>query len=88
MLYLFHVAYLSMGRFNYSYNMAACVAAGLLLVDLTITLLCYIIGILYAVTWTVWSLKVERRTISLNEPPYNIIFCRSGENEIMYGSVC
>lgn len=28
-LYLLHVAYLSLGKFNYDYNMAACVSAGL-----------------------------------------------------------
>lgn len=28
-LYLLHVAYLSLGKFDYGYNMAACVTAGL-----------------------------------------------------------
>lgn len=35
------MAYLSLGKFNYGYNMAACVSA----------------GILYAAVWTVWSIK-------------------------------
>lgn len=44
MLYAAHISYLSFYRFDYGYNMAASVAA----------------GILYTVIWLLWSLKVGR----------------------------
>ena len=62
-LYLLHVAYLSLGRFNYGYNMAACVSAGLPTTAHTAMLASepHLLppGILYAAVWTVWSIKVR-----------------------------
>ena len=59
-LYLLHVAYLSMSeRFNYSYNMAVCVTAGL-----PVQLFPHSkgqgigAGTLYGAIWTVWSIMV------------------------------
>lgn len=61
-LYLLHVAYLSLGKFDYGYNMAACVMAG----NKKNTLCgeddasaASLAGTLYTVVWTVWSIKVD-----------------------------
>ena len=57
-LFCCHVTYLSVYKFNYGYNMAACVAAGMCLIGVHGYCNHATAGVLYSSVWVIWCIKV------------------------------